>query len=153
LHKKIVDILIIPISTPNLIGIYENDILIKTIKQEGKSSDILPAILQNILKEYELRGIFYVNGPGSFMAIKIAYVLLKAVSILKNIPLFATNGFYFNKNSPIKAIGKSYFIKKDDKITIQKINDSKIELFALPKVLDKSIFSNNSKPLYVISAI
>ena len=40
------------------------------------------------------------------MAIKVAYLFLKTISISKNIELESCSGFEFNKNSPIKALGK-----------------------------------------------
>jgi len=90
------------------------------------------------------------------MAIKITYLFLKTISISKNMPLFATDGFAFNQNSPIKAVGTLYFIKKDGKISTQKIDDiikEKIEPFELPKILDKKIFTTESEPLYILPAL
>ncbi|XPV52291.1 MAG: hypothetical protein ACNI3H_07725 [Halarcobacter ebronensis] len=61
------------------------------------------------------------------MAIKVAYIFLKTLRITKNIPLYASNGFNFNNNSPIKALGKKYFIKEDDIIKVDFLdNDIKI---------------------------
>ena len=48
--KKKVNILIIPISNPLLVGIYNVDnILINIISKDGKTSDILPEIFQALL--------------------------------------------------------------------------------------------------------
>ena len=41
------------------------------------------------------------------MAIKVAYIFLKTISITRSIDLYACEGFEFNQNSPIKALGKS----------------------------------------------
>jgi tRNA A37 threonylcarbamoyladenosine modification protein TsaB len=102
---KEVDVLLIALTSPIKIGIYEDGNLVKTIENTGKSSDILPSIYKEIFEQYKVRNLLYANGPGSFMAIKVAYIFLKSLSILKNIPLFATDAFYFNNNQPIKAIG------------------------------------------------
>ena len=69
-----VDILVIALSSPIYIGIYEDKKLIKSITSDEKSSDVLPILFEDILKEYEIKNLFYVNGPGSFMAIKVAYI-------------------------------------------------------------------------------
>ena len=152
MHKK-VDLLFITLTSPIKIGIYKNNQLIDEIVSEEKSSDILPIIFDNIQKKYEINGLFYANGPGSFMAIKIAYIFLKSISIIKNIPLFATDAFYFNKNSPIKAIGKLYFVKIASEIKTQKLEIVPKSGFTLPDVLDYNEFSKNTTPLYEIGAV
>ena len=153
--KKKVDILVIPIAVPILIGVYEDDILIKTINKDGKTSDILPEIMDQLLKEFEIQSIFYVNGPGSYMAIKIGYIFLKTISIVNKIDFKATSGFYFNNNSPIKALGKKYFFNGNDgKIEIEFLKDSdKLEDFNLPKNLEKNIFNDDCLPNYNLPAV
>ncbi|MFA7083452.1 MAG: hypothetical protein WC141_02840 [Arcobacteraceae bacterium] len=148
------DILVISISAPILIGVYENHKLIKTFTQDGKSSDIIPKIFSQIEKEYAINRVLYVNAPGSYMAIKVAYVFLKTWCLVKNIELYATNGFNFNQNSPIKALGKRYFINNNGEIKTDFINeDMKIESFTLPILLDESIFSINNLPEYNLPAV
>ena len=73
----VVSVVVVSISSPILIGIYKDDILIDTIQSEGKTSDILPSIFDELLKKYSITNIYYANGPGSYMAIKISYVFLK----------------------------------------------------------------------------
>ena len=80
-----IEILVITISNPLLIGIYENKKLIKEHKLEGKTSDLLPSLFEELLKKYDIKKIIYVNSPGSFMAIKVAYIFLKTISITKSI--------------------------------------------------------------------
>ncbi len=89
------------------------------------------------------------------MAIKVSYIFLKSISIAKDLQLFATDGFEFNKNSPIKAVGTLYFIKKDGKITTQKIDNikEKIEPFSLPQKLNIDIFTDDNRPLYILPAL
>jgi tRNA A37 threonylcarbamoyladenosine modification protein TsaB len=129
--------------------------LIDSFSSREKTSDILPKIFDSIFKKYHIHGLYFAKGPGSFMAIKITYLFLKTVSITKNIPLFATDGFIFNQNSPIKAVGTLYFIKKNGKISTQKIDDikEKIKPFDLPKKLDKKIFTTECEPLYILPAL
>lgn len=150
---KKVDLVLIALSSPILIGIYENNKLIETIESEKKSSDILPTIFENLFCKYEIQKLFYANGPGSFMAIKIAYIFLKSISILKNIPLFATDAFYFNENQAIKAIGKLYFVKVSSEIKTQKLEIAPQSSFLLPNVLDYNEFRTTSTPLYMIGAV
>lgn len=150
---KSVDILLIALSSPIQIGIYENKKLIETIFSDEKSSDILPIIFEQLFQKYEVRNLFYANGPGSFMAIKVAYIFLKSISILKNIPLFATDAFNFNNNQPIKAIGKLYFVKMPSEIKTQKLETVPEMKFTLLDVLDYNEFSKISTPLYCIGAV
>ncbi|MEA3289012.1 MAG: hypothetical protein U9Q04_02425 [Campylobacterota bacterium] len=153
--KKNIDILVIPISTPLLMGIYVNDQLIETVSKDGKTSDILPFLFEQLMERYNINNIYYTNGPGSYMSIKVAYIFLKTYSIVKHIPLKAVKGFCFNENSPIKALGKKYFFNdNDDKIIIRVLNeDDVIKDFKLPDNLDISLFDNNSLPSYDLPAV
>ena len=151
--RRKVDILLIALSSPILIGVYDNGLLIETIESEQKSSDVLPIIFKELMQKYQLQRVYYANGPGSFMAIKVAYIFLKSISILKKIPLFATDAFYFNKNQPIKAIGKLYFVKIASEIKTQKLETASVGSFELPNELDYSEFTTNTTPLYMIGAV
>ena len=150
---KRVDILLIALSSPIKLGIYEESKLIDTIVSSEKSSDVLPLIFEKLLKEYDVKALYYANGPGSFMAIKVAYIFLKSLSILQKIPLYATDAFKFNENQPIKAIGKLCFVKIASEIKTQKLEIVPEATFSLPDVLDYNEFSTTSTPLYSIGAV
>ncbi|MGA1932163.1 hypothetical protein ACH5BF_05510 [Arcobacter sp. YIC-464] len=148
------EVLVISISNPILIGIYENQNLIKEYKLEGKTSDLLPEIFQNILKEYKIDRLNYVNTPGSYMAIKVSYVFLKTISITNNIEFRACSGFEFNENSPIKALGKKYFILDKNEIKVDFLEkDCIIRDFELPTSIDKINFNKQTLPIYNLPAV
>lgn len=150
------EVLAISIANPILVGIYKNGELLEIINKEGKTSDVLPIIFDEIFQKYKsIDTIFYVNGPGSYMAIKVAYVFLKTIAITKQIPLLATSGFAFNENSPIKALGKKYFFNGlDDTIKIDFLEEGTIlKEFNLPKKLDSNIFSSDNIPSYNLPAV
>lgn len=150
---KSADLVFITLCSPILIGVYEEGELIRTVSSHEKSSEILPKIFDELSKEYAIKGLYYANGPGSFMAIKVAYIFLKSMSILKNIPLLATDAFYFNKNQPIKAIGKLYFVKISSEIKTQKVETASEASFMLPNTLEYNEFSKTTSPLYAIGAV
>ena len=148
------EVLVISISKPLLIGVYENSKLIKTYEDEGMTSDVLPIIFDDIFKEYNISKISYVNTPGSYMAIKVAYVFLKTICLTKNIDFKACTGFEFNENSPIKALGKKYFINDNGNIKVDFLDkNSKIHDFKLPDVLDDIEFSSETLPIYNLPAV
>lgn len=147
---------IISISNPILAGVYDsNNNLIEIFMQEGKTSDILPLLYKDITKRYDIKKIYYVNGPGSYMSIKVSYMFLKTISISNDIPFKAASGFMFNNNSPIKALGKKYFFNtKDDKIIIDFLtNEINIEELKLPHLLNEEIFCNDTLPNYCLPAV
>jgi hypothetical protein len=150
---KRVDLLFLTLSSPIKVGVYEDGRLIERVESCEKSSDVLPKIFDELSKKYEIKKLLYANGPGSFMAIKITYIFLKSMSILKNIPLFATDAFYFNENQPIKAIGKLFFVKISSEIKTQKLEIASVADFILPDVLDYSEFSTAAAPHYGIGAV
>ena len=149
-----IEVLVITISNPLLIGIYENKQLIKEHKLDGKTSDLLPSLFDQLLKDYNIKKITYVNSPGSFMSIKVAYIFLKTISITKNIELNACEGFEFNQNSPIKALGKKYFIKDENKIKVDFLEkDCIIHDFNLPIYIEKYNFNEETLPIYNLPAV
>ena len=109
--KSEVDIIVIAINSPLIIGIYQNKKLVKKISVEGKTSQILPVQFEKIIKQYIIKNVLFANGPGSFMAIKITYIFLKSLSTVLNFQLFSQDAFFFNKNKPIKAINGNFLLK------------------------------------------
>ena len=149
-----IDVLVITVCKPILIGVYKNNELVQKYEIEGKSSDFLPLYFKEIFSKYEVARLNYVNTPGSFMAIKIAYIFLKTLSITKNLQLRACSGFEFNKNSPIKALGKKYFIKDKNSIKVDFLQkDSIIRDFELPKSIEKINFNKQTLPIYNLPAV
>lgn len=148
-----VDILAITISSPLQIGIYKENRLVETVVNSGKTSDILPVEIDKILKRYQIGRIFYTKGPGGFMAIKLAYVFFKTLSIVKGIKLFGVDGFVFNNNYPIPSIGKMCFVKEEGEIKLKKSEDFAAESFTLPPALDVEKFSESPEPLYIAPAV
>lgn len=141
--------------TPPLqIGIYHDKRLIERIQTKEKTSDALPKLFDKILKEYQLNALYFAKGPGSFMAIKVSYIFLRTLSITRNIPLYATEGFTFNDNKPIKATGALYFMKENGKIQTKKIDaHQEAYTFTLPEILEQRHFTDDVEPLYILPAV
>jgi len=87
------------------------------------------------------------------MAIKITYIFLRTLNITKNIELFASDGFNFNSNSPIKAMRKMYFVKKDGKIGTEFFDEEIVTEFVLPQSLEEKNFTKDIEPLYILPAV
>ncbi len=149
------EVLVISISNPLLIGVYEGSRLVKIYEKQGVTSDILPLVFKEISSEFsDISRISYVNTPGSYMAIKVAYVFLKTFCIVNDIDFRACSGFEFNGNSPIKALGKKYFINENGHIKVDFLDkDCKIPAFKLPNVLDDINFSSETLPIYNLPAV
>jgi len=150
----LIEVIVISISNPLLIGVYKNKQLTKEYKLDGKTSDLLPSLFEKILKEFDIKRINYVNSPGSYMAIKVAYIFLKTISIIKDIELMSCNGFEFNQNSPIKALGKKYFKQDKNGIKVDFLEKNDIiRDFKLPKNIDKINFNKQTLPIYNLPAV
>ena len=147
--------MVLAVTSPLKIGVYENESLVEEIVSEEKTSEILPELFKELAKKYEIKGLFYAKGPGSFMAIKISYIFLKTFSIVKNIPFYAADAFNFNENSPVKALGKLYFVKENGIIRTKKLELSSKEpsLLKIPPLLNKSVFDEDTEPLYILPAV
>lgn len=135
-----------------LIGVYDkNNKLVEEIKLEQKTSEALPKLMQELLSKYDFSELAYANGPGSYMALKIAYIFLKTISISKDIPLKAINGFVFTKNNLIKANNNLYFTKINNEIKLIKNDNFKDEFF-IPLIYDFD-FEESNLPNYFLPAI
>lgn len=133
-----------------MLGIYQNNELIKSLISDEKASEFIPKALQNLLKDFNFDELIYANGPGSYMGIKISYVSLKTLSIVKNIPLFALSAFELNHYSPIIANKELCFVYKDEKIVLEKNTAGE---FFLPLNLSKLNKKNDNLPFYFLNAI
>ncbi|MDA3947500.1 MAG: hypothetical protein PF439_12545 [Helicobacteraceae bacterium] len=147
------DLVVIALTSPLIIGVYKDKELIETIKSEERSSEILPVLFKELLGKYNIEHIVYANGPGSFMAIKVSFIFLRTLCIVKNISLLATDAFYFNNNAPIKAVGKLYFVKNRDTIETETLSDTPLMAINLPTQLILEDFSNETAPFYGIGAV
>ena len=87
------------------------------------------------------------------MAIKITYIFLRTLSITLDCKLKAADGFTFNDNSPIPAMGKLYFMKENDKIRTEVLDKVEAREFYLPSILDETLFSDDTEPLYILPAV
>ncbi len=116
------------------------------------ASDILlPVVLE--LLERGVERFIYTSGPGSHMATKICYTLLKSVEVLKGVPFFAISGFALNGNEPIKALGKLYFIKEKENIITKKFQEPLKSNFFMPDSLESLELLESNEPDYHIAAV
>jgi len=145
--------LINPLAKPLQIGIYKDNLLVDLITTDEMTSDILLPLLKELLQKYEISKIIYANGPGSHMATKITYVLLKTLNLIKDIPVFAVSGFELNNNKPIKALGKLYFIKEKETIITKLFQEKIKDNFFMPKSIEDIKLEANIEPNYNIDAV
>jgi hypothetical protein len=87
------------------------------------------------------------------MAIKVAYLYLKTLSIVLGTKLLAADAFYFNGNRPLKAVGKLYFVKMASEIKTKKFETPVESEFQLPSRLNLNDFSDDALPYYGIGAV
>jgi len=146
-------LLIISISSPLLLGVYRDDSLIKTFSSEKKISEILLPLLRGILSKYDVSEIIYTRGPGSYMAIKLSYIMLKTIEILKGIKCVGCSGFALNGGEPIKAIGNLYFIKEKETIMTKKFEEPVTVVFTLPQSIHDLEIDEESTPEYSLPAV
>ncbi|MEA3418641.1 MAG: hypothetical protein U9Q90_04505 [Campylobacterota bacterium] len=146
-------LLIISISSPLLLGVYRDNELIETLQSEKKTSDILLPLIRDVMERYSLDRIIYTRGPGSFMAIKLTYLILKTMEIVKRITFEGCSAFEVNDNRPIKAMGNLYFVKEKETIITKKFEQPVTQEFSLPVSLATLETDDKETPLYVLPAI
>ena len=146
-------LLVISISSPLLLGVYENDKHIQTISTDLKTSEILLSLIMEMFDKYNISKIIYTRGPGSYMAIKLTYITLKTIEITRGIKCFGCSGFALNDNQPIKAIGNLYFIKEKETIITKKYEQPVNAPFALPQSIHDLVLDEESTPEYILPAV
>lgn len=146
-------ILVNSISSPIQIGLYENDKLIESITIEGHTSEVLLESVEKIFKDYNVDSIIYVNGPGSYMAIKLTYIMLRTIEMIKRIKFYGVSAFELNGLKPVKAMGNLYFIKEKETIITQKFDSKVKQEFWLPDDLSAISLDKDNKPHYILPAV
>ncbi len=152
-HSPNYQLLIISISTPLLVGIYKDSILIDSFESEKKTSEILLPLLDKCIEKYPLSNIIYTRGPGSYMAIKLTYIMLKSIEIIRGIKCLGCSGFALNGGQPIKAIGNLYFIKEKETIITKKYEQPILVKFTLPQSIHDLELDEESTPEYLLPAV
>mgnify|MGYP001556339048 CR=1 FL=1 len=147
------ELLIISISSPLLLGVYEEDSLIETICSDLKTSEILLPLIKKCLDKYDISKIIYTRGPGSYMAIKLTYIILRTIEIMQGIKCVGCSGFALNGGQPIKAIGNLYFIKEKETIITKKYEQPVNVKFTLPQSIQDLELDEESTPDYILPAV
>ncbi len=146
--------LVLGVTSPLKVGVYIDGRLAESFESEEKTSKALPPILHDLRYRYDLAGLYYARGPGSFMAIKVTYVMLETFAIALNLPLRAADAFAFNGGAPIKAVGRSCFVKRGGEIVVETGCDTERKPhFELPQRLDEVAWDEENQPLYVLPAV
>lgn len=102
------------------------------------------------MQEYEIDKLIYANGPGSFMGIKVAYTILKTISIAKSCEFYSVSGFELNDFAPIRANKNMSFVLENGEILLKKAEPGE---FVLPDNLSSLKLNKDTLPNYVLDAI
>lgn len=136
-----------------MLGVYEEGRLIDTISSDLKTSEILLPLIKECLDRYDISRIIYTRGPGSYMAIKLTYIMLKTIEIVQGIECVGCSGFALNGGEPIKAIGNLYFIKEKETIITKKYEQAINVKFTLPQSIHDLELDEESTPEYILPAV
>jgi len=146
-------LLILSLSSPLLLGVYRDTTLIEKIESKKKTSEALLPLIIKVMDRYLLSRIIYTRGPGSYMAIKLTYIILKTIEIVKKIPFEGCSAFALNGNKPVKAMGNLYFVKEKETIITKKIAETIDVKYSLPKLLDNFVIEDSNQPDYRLPAV
>ena len=146
-------ILINAIAVPLQLGLYSENRKITQLEIEGQTSEVLLAAVERWLEEYEVERCIYVNGPGSYMAIKLTYLMLRTIEMIRGITFFGVSAFELNGGKPVKAMGNLYFTKEKETIMTQKFDDKVKQEFWLPDDLRVLSLEEENMPHYILPAV
>lgn len=134
-------------------GVYEDGHLIQTFTSNKKTSEILLPIVMECIQTHDISQMIYTRGPGSYMAIKLTYIMLKTIEITRGIECLGCSGFTVNGAEPIKAIGNLYFIKEKETIMTKKFEHAVDAKFILPQSIHNLDIDKESTPEYILPAV
>ncbi len=146
-------LLINSIAVPIQVGIYHADKCIEKHEIEGQTSEVLLRFLEAVLDKHQIKKIIYVNGPGSYMAIKLTYIMLRTIEMVRGIHFDGVSAFELNGDKPIKAMGNLYFTKEKETIMTQKFDDRVKQEFWLPDDLSALCLDKENTPHYILPAV
>ena len=153
-EKKALTLLINPIASPLQFALYDPEgILAESWEVGGYVSEHLIGELDRILSGQEIGRILYVNGPGSYMGIKLTYITLRTLELLRGIPFEGVSAFSLNGNRPLKAMGKLYFVKEKETIITRKFDETIPQEFRIPEHLSAIEVAKERGPDYRIPAV
>lgn len=150
-----------------LCGVYQDGTLSDTITSQEPASQALAKILSQLLAKHKITKIIYANGPGSYMGLKVAYVMLKSYCIVKGIELYGVSGYELNQGAPIRASKTMSFVrtrknKSSEQGTSLGITQDGYEIslqncapgeFSLPLNLNSLKLSSDNLPQYFTKAV
>jgi tRNA A37 threonylcarbamoyladenosine modification protein TsaB len=146
-------VLINAISVPLQIGVYRDSIAIDKIEIDGKTSDVLLQEIEKLQQCYGIDSFIYANGPGSYMSIKLTYILLRTIEMIRGIPFSGCSAFELNGGKPVRAMGNIYFTKEKETIITQKFDEKVMQEFWLPDDLSALSLEKENIPLYILPAV
>jgi len=146
-------ILINTIASPLQLGLYHKEERVETLSVEGQTSEVLLPALQKWLDDFPVERCIYVNGPGSYMAIKLSYIMLRTLEMLRGISFYGVSAFELNGGKPVKAMGTLYFTKEKETIITQKFDEKVKQEFWLPYDLSALSLDKENIPRYSLPAV
>ena len=141
------------IAVPLQLGLYRENKKIAVLEIEGQTSEVLLTAVEKWLSTYAVTHCIYVNGPGSYMAIKLTYIMLRTIEMVRKIPFDGVSAFALNGGKPIKAMGNLYFTKEKETIMTKKFDESVKQEFWLPDDLSALSLDEENKPHYILPAV
>jgi len=146
-------ILINAIAVPLQLGLYCEDKKISEREIEGQTSEVLLDAVEVWLDTYIVERCIYVNGPGSYMAIKLTYIMLRTIEMLRGVRFDGVSAFALNGGKPVKAMGNLYFTKEKETIMTQKFDENVKQEFWLPDNLSALSLDKENRPRYILPAV
>ena len=146
-------ILLNTIAVPLQLGLYKEDAKISALSLEGQTSEVLLQAVEKWLDSYAIEKCIYVNGPGSYMAIKLTYLMLRTLEMVRGIPFFGVSAFELNGGKPVKAMGNLYFTKGKETIMTKKFDEKVKQEFWLPDNLSALSLDRENIPHYILPAV
>jgi tRNA A37 threonylcarbamoyladenosine modification protein TsaB len=142
-----------PVAVPMQFALYRNGRLSESWESPGYASERLLPELERIMERERPERIFYVSGPGSQMGIKLTYITLRTLEMLRGIPFEGISAFSLNGGRPLKAMGRLYFVKEKETIITKTFQEPIAQEFSFPPVAGALEREPENRPDYRLPAV
>ncbi|GHV10482.1 glycoprotease [Campylobacterota bacterium] len=149
-----VSLLLLSATRPTRLAIYgEDGGVIEQFQSDLPLTESLYDAIKAFDEAYAIERVLYARGPGSFMGLKLGYLFLRSFALGRGIDFLAADSFALSGGAPIHSHSKRWFVLENGSAAIRSFDSAPAEVLSPPERLDLTLFSAETAPNYILSAV
>jgi tRNA A37 threonylcarbamoyladenosine modification protein TsaB len=149
-----VTVLLISAAKPCFFALYdENGEMIEQESCDKPLTESLYVLMSAAERRYSIKRVLYVNGPGSFMGLKLGFVFMRTFALAREIDFAACDSFAITGGAPVFSHKNRWFVKNGSSIELIRFENPPENRLIPPKKLNMANFSGDTTPCYLLPAV